>query len=132
MFRIKRTLLKLKIKYKIILAMYLFIFSMLLIVGSYLYFNQYKETVEDMTSVYQNLTQTVEENINYLEADLLDLSTYLCINSDVRYILNASKDNFTGNQPLIWEQSTPIDFVRDMISIKSHIKTLILYPENGI
>lgn len=123
---------KLKIKYKIILAMYLFIFSMLLIVGSYLYFNQYKETVEDMTSVYQNLTQTVEENINYLEADLLDLSTYLCINSDVRYILNASKDNFTGNQPLIWEQSTPIDFVRDMISIKSHIKTLILYPENGI
>jgi len=122
----------LKIKYKIILSMYMVIVPILIAASSYMYLKNYKETVKNMTNVYENLTQTVEENISYLQADLLDLSTYLTINSDIRQILNAKKISSYQKQPLIWELSAPTDFVRDMISIKSHIKTLILYPENGI
>jgi two-component system sensor histidine kinase YesM len=85
-----------------------------------------------MTSVYENLTKNIEDNINYLHTDLLDLSTYLTINSDIRRILNAKDISKYESQPLIWEQSAPTDFVRDMVSIKSHVKTLILYPENGL
>jgi two-component system sensor histidine kinase YesM len=106
------------------------IIPILLITSSYIYLKNYKEIVDDMTDVYENLTHTVETNIDYLQADLMDLTTYLTINSDIRYILS-SKKGFI-NKPLIWEQSAPTDFVRDMISIKSHIKTLILYPENGV
>ncbi len=122
----------LKIRYKIILSMYIIIVPILLITGSYLYHKNYIETVKNMTSVYENLTQTVQENITYLEGDLLDISTYLTINRDIRQILNARNTSFSLQQPLIWEQSAPTDFVRDMISIKSHIKSIILYPENGI
>lgn len=132
MFRIKGRFLRLKIKYKIILAMYLVIIPTLLIISSYMYLRDYKNTVSDMDTYYENLTSTVEENIDYLQADLLDLSTYLSINSDIRYILNAKPEDLGINQSLIWEKSTPTDFVRDMISIKSYIQTLIFYTENGI
>lgn len=124
--------LKLKIKYKIILSMYLVIIPILLFVSSNMYIENYEETVDEMTNVYENLTRTVDNNIDYLQADLLDLSTYITINSDIRYILNAKDKKSFENQPLIWELSAPTDFVKDMISIKSHIKTIILYPENGI
>jgi two-component system, sensor histidine kinase YesM len=97
-----------------------------------MYLKDYKSTVHDMDTYYENLTSTVEENIDYLQADLLDLSTYLSINNDIRYILNTKIEDLGVNQSLIWEKSTPTDFVRDMISIKSYIKTLILYTENGI
>ena len=122
----------LKIKYKLILSLYMIIVPILMIVGGYLYQKTYSDTVNNMTSVYENLTKNIEENINYLQTDLLDLSTYLTINSDIRRILNAKDISKYESQPLIWEQSAPTDFVRDMVSIKSHIKTLILYPENGL
>ena len=122
----------LKIKYKLILSLYMVIVPILMIVGGDLYQKTYRDTVNNMTSVYENLTKNIEENINYLQTDLLDLSTYLTINSDIRSILNAKDISKYESQPLIWEQSAPTDFVRDMVSIKSHIKTLILYPENGL
>lgn len=132
MKKIKDKFSRLKIKYKIILSMYIIIVPILLAVGSYMYIKNYNETVINMTNVYENLTQTVEENINYLQADLLDLSTYITINSDIRLILSVKNKNYYENQPLIWEQSTPTDFVKDMISIKSHIRSLILFPENEV
>lgn len=132
MLKIRDKFTKLKIKYKIILSMYLVIIPILIVASGYMYVRNYKETVKEMTNVYKNLTMTIDENINYLQADLLDLSTYITINSDVRVILYAKNKYSYQNQPLLWEQSAPTDFVKDMISIKSHIKSLILYPENGV
>jgi two-component system sensor histidine kinase YesM len=132
MFLLKRKILKLKIKYKIILAMYIVMTPILLIISTYMYLKDYRSTINDMTSYYDNLTATVQENIDYLQADLLDLSTYLTINDDIRYILNTKVKDFDVKKTLIWEKSSPTDFVRDMISIKSYINTLILYTENGI
>jgi two-component system sensor histidine kinase YesM len=121
-----------KIKYKMILAMYLVIIPILIVVSSYMFFKNYHETVDDMSNVYENLTKTVDENIGYLQSDILDLSTYITINSDIRYILNSIRRNLDGNRSLIWEKNAPTDFLRDMLSIKSHIKTLIIYAENGV
>lgn len=112
--------------------MYLIIIPISLFISSYSYVKSSKDVVKNMSELYQNLVNTIDENINYLQSDVEDLLTYLCVNNDVRYILNEAEGSPSIAHPLIWEKGTPMDLVRDMISIKSHIKTVILYAENGI
>ncbi|HHX61267.1 MAG TPA: sensor histidine kinase [Epulopiscium sp.] len=132
MKNIKAWFSKLKIKYKIVLSMYVIIIPISLFISSYIYVKSSKDVVENMSELYQNLVNTIDENINYLQSDVEDLLTYLCVNNDVRYILNEEEGSPSIAYPLVWEKNTPMDLVRDMMSIKSHIKTLILYSENGI
>ena len=123
---------RLKIKYKIVLTMYLVIAPLLLFMSSYIYIKSSKDVTKNMSELYQNLAYTIDENINFLQSDAEDLLTYLSVNNDIRYILNAEKNSPLINFPLVWEKHTPVTIVKDMISVKNHIKTLILYSENGI
>ncbi|WP_058485573.1 sensor histidine kinase [Defluviitalea phaphyphila] len=129
---IKNWFLKLKIKYKMIISMYLVIVPILLFISSYMYIKSSREVVDNMSKLYQNLVNSINENINYLQSDVEDLLTYLCINSDIRYILNAQENSPIIDNTLIWEKNSPMNLVKDMISVKGYIKTMILYPENGV
>ncbi|WP_099469901.1 cache domain-containing sensor histidine kinase [Konateibacter massiliensis] len=123
---------KLKVKYKIILSMYLIIGPLLLITTVFLYNRNTAAIEEKMIEFYKNQVSTIQENVNYLQADVLDIVTYLSINKDIRTILYQEKGSSLAENPLIWEQNAPIDLVKDNISVKNHIKTLILYTENDI
>lgn len=132
MRKIKDCFSNMKIKYKLIVAIYMVIIPALITTTGYLYMKEYRDTVQSMTELYENLSLQSDQNINHLQDDLIDLSTYLCVNSDVRYILNAKKENLGSKLPLLWEKSAPMGFIEDMVSIKNGIKTMILYTENGI
>jgi two-component system sensor histidine kinase YesM len=132
MKKVYRLLDKLKVKYKIILSMYLIIGPLLLITTVYLYNRNTSSIEEKMIEFYKNQVNTIQENVNYLQADVLDIVTYLSINKDIRNILYQENGSPLSENPLIWEQNAPIDLIEDNISVKNHIKTLILYTENDI
>lgn len=130
--KIIRSKIKIKIKYKLIFAMYLVVLPALITASSFMYVNEYKETVKSMTELYENLSYQTNLNMNYIQDDLVDLSTFVSVNDDIRYILNSKKSKIDYSHTFLWDKSAPMGFIKDIISIKNDIKTIILYPENGI
>lgn len=83
-----------------------------------------------MTTLYQSIIDLASENINYLNSDVSDLITYIGVNTQIELLLRGKPDQLTKD-PRKWETQAPMSFVRDTLSIKGHIKTLIVYPESG-
>lgn len=123
---------KLKIKYKIVIAIYLVSIPIIFIVSVFLYIRSSQEVESRMSDVYHNVVTTLDRNINYLQAGVVDLATYVCVNDDILSVLYAAPESPLAKYPLVWEKHTPVNFVGDMVSAKGFIKTLILYTENTI
>lgn len=119
-----------RVKYKLLFAIYSAITPLILVVSIYIYYVNYTSVVSRMEVLNTNLVQVADENIGYLNNDLIDMSIYIGVNNQVRNLLLMDKAEMEVI-PLAWEKQAPMGFVRDTISVKSHIRTLILYPENG-
>ncbi len=94
-------------------------------------YRSYKNTMEETTQIYQRFTQSVCDDMYYLQADMVDIATYFAVNAKIHNVLISSAESF-GNDRLFWYNNTPIAFLQDILAIKNPIKTVILYPENGL
>lgn len=122
---------KQNIRNKIIFSIYMVLVPILVISFAFFYWYNYEKTMEENTQIYQRFTQTACDDIAYLQQDVLDISTYFAVNAEVHNVLTSSPGAYDGNL-LFWNTNTPLTFMQDILAIKSQIKTLILYPENGL
>ncbi|MDD2992647.1 MAG: histidine kinase [Pygmaiobacter sp.] len=121
---------RLKLRYKLILAIYTVLFPVLIVCAAVLYWLDYTNTMRENTRLYERFTQNICTEIGYLQADVVDIATYFAVNSEVKTLLEASAAQ-PPQSALFWYEETPVAFLQNILAIKSHIKTLILYPENG-
>ncbi len=120
-----------KLKNKIILSIYLVLFPVLIISTVLTFYRNYQTIMEEDTQLYHRFTQTACDDIDYLQKDVVDMFTYFTVNSQIHKVLISNKSVYE-NYPLVWTEKTPLSFLQDVLAIKSQIKTLILYPENGL
>lgn len=83
------------------------------------------------TRLYNSLSQSICDSIDYMQQDVLDISDYFSVDPAVHQILSNRKEKY-GDSGLFWIEDTPLSFMSNMLAIKSQIKTTILYPENGL
>lgn len=121
---------KLDIQNKIIFAIYIVLVPTIIIISAFTTYRSYRDTMDNTSEVYQRFTQNVSNDIGYIQQDVQDVCTYFVVNAQVHGVLMSSADAYS-NDGLFWYNQTPISLIRDMLAIKTHIKTLILYPENG-
>ncbi|MDD2971349.1 MAG: sensor histidine kinase [Lachnospiraceae bacterium] len=123
---------KWKIKYKLLYAVYAVLIPVLVGITFYV-FNQSVTTVrEELKDAYSTLAGTMSANIAYTETDIEDIMTYVTINDDFRYVLSARPDSTVAANPLVWQQSTPAEFVSEMLYVKNDIQCFALYAPNGV
>lgn len=132
MRRIGRWVNQLSVKKKLIVYGYLIITPVLLLICVVLLFYNYnkewnRRLENDITSV-----NALAESISVLQSDIKDFSTYICINTDVRNLLSADDAEALNGNSQLWYEYAPMQIVQDMISLKGHIRTIAIYPENGI
>ncbi|MDD3337341.1 MAG: sensor histidine kinase [Lachnospiraceae bacterium] len=120
----------LNIRQKIILSTYAVLFPLLIIASVLIFFYNYSNTLKDDTQLYERLTKSVCDEIDYMEQDALDISDYFAVNRQINNVLLDEPEN-VNNAALFWKLRTPITFLEDILAIKSQIKTVILYPESG-
>ena len=121
-----------KIKYKLTAAMYAILIPILTGITGYIYNQSSKKVTGELSSAYQNITNTLEEAVNYIATDVNDIITYIVINKDFRFVMNETPESELYSDPLVWSRQTPADFVTEVLAVKNHITCLGLYPENGI
>ena len=133
MKKIKQWVNRLGIRRKLIFYGYLTITPVLLIICVGLIFYNYNKSQIERRENNLSSVNTLADGIGVLQADVKDFSTYLCINNDVTLLLKRTEEIAVLNQDAkLWFDKAPMQIVQDMIALKGHIKTIAIYPENGI
>lgn len=132
MDKIKKWVDHLSVKKKLIFYGYLIITPVLFLICLVLLFRNYDKELNKRLENDIAGVNTLAEGIDMLQSDVKDLSTYICINTDVHRLLTASHAKELNGNSRLWLEEAPMQIVQDMISLKGHIKTVAIYPENGI
>ena len=120
----------LKLHSKLLVGIYTVLFPVLAASSIVLYTIDSRAAMQENTRLYERFTQNACTQIAYLQADMLDIATYFAVNDEVHALLSTPADQ-TPQSALFWYEQTPVAFLQNILAIKNHLKTLILYPENG-
>ena len=124
----------LSVKKKLIFYGYMTIAPVLIVICLILLFNNYhkvqNEKLDNDTASVENLA----ESLGILQTDIKDFSTYICINNDIHTLLTTEEKEVEekNKNAKLWLEEAPMAIVQDMMALKGHIKTIAIYPENGI
>ena len=121
----------LRIQHKIILSAYAAFLPVLLIIGVLSYYRNYNAVMSERTEQYQHAIIGINDNIGYMEQDMLDIATYLSVNTEIQRLL-MSNPKETEKDPLFWAHNTPVSAIRDILAVKTKIAAAVLYPENNL
>lgn len=122
----------LSVKAKLVFYGYLTITPVLVLICIVLLFYNYQTGAEKRRETEMGNVDTLAESINVLQTDIKDFSTYICINDEIRHLLMAEDAEELNKDAKLWYNRAPMQIVQDMIALKGHIKTIAVYPVNGV
>lgn len=134
MTRIKQWVDHLSVKKNLIFYGYLILTLVLIIICLALLLKNYNDVIADRQKNDEASVSTLAESLGILQSDIKDFSTYICINNDIHNLLTANESEVQekNKNAKLWLEEAPMAIVQDMMSLKGHIKTIAIYPENGI
>ena len=132
MKKIKQWVNQLSVKMKLIFYGYLIITPVLILICAVLLFYNYNKDLESRLENDRSSVNALAESIFVLQSDIKDSSTYFCINDEVHALLTAKNAEELNKNAKLWLEAAPMQIVQDMVALKGHIKTIGIYPENGV
>ena len=130
--KMKKWVSRLSVKKKLIFYGYLIITPVLFLICLVLLFYNYSKELNSRLDSDMSGVNTLAESIDVFQSEIKDYSTYICINTKVNNLLTADNVEELNKNSQIWLEDAPMQIVQDMISLKGHIKTIAIYPENGL
>lgn len=130
---IKKWYLNLSIKYKILIFFYSIVFLISLSLGYYSTTTSEKYVINKVSSANLGVVKQLSSNLSLLRSDIVDISTYLCIDSDIQELLdedNRHRESLYGAG--LPGRSNSMKFIINIIASKSYISCLILYSNSDL
>lgn len=121
-----------KLKHKIVFFVYLVISPVFILIATIIFLRDSQLAVQQQHEADMNAIQSLEDNITSIQSDVVNLSVYMCINNDILTILRSDEPETLNRNARIWQSDAPLEIVGDIISVKGSIKTIAIYPENGV
>ena len=122
----------LSIKRKLIFYGYLTVFPVMILISLALFVFNYDRAKQEWLNGNLSNVNVLSENLSGVHAEIKDFTTYLCINTQLSKLLTAHDIKEKNKNARLWEEETPIQYVQSVLALKGYIKTLAIYPENGI
>ena len=132
MSRIKSLIKNLNLREKLIFYCYAVITPILLLISLLLVIRNYETTQTDSQLMQAQSAQSLEDSLDVLRSDMQNICTYLCVNEDIGKILNSSEPELLNQNFQLWLDEAPMNIVLDILALKGYIKTIAIYPENGV
>lgn len=132
MEKIRQWVNRLSIKKKLIFYGYLTVSPVMILISLVLLVFNYDKTKEEWIDGNLNTINVLSENINAVQTEVKDFTTYLCINTQLKQLLTTDNIEEKNKNARLWEEETPIEYVQNVLALKGYIKTIAIYPENGI
>ncbi|WMC94232.1 sensor histidine kinase [Kineothrix sp. MB12-C1] len=120
------------IRQKIIFYVYLVISPIFILITTFILISNYNDTKYKQIEADSNVVRSLDKSISVIQTELSDLSVYICINSDIGAILLSDDPGQLSEDSRLWYSKAPMKIIQDIIALKGYIKTLAIYPENGV
>ena len=120
------------ISQKIIFYVYLVISPILIGITTFILVGSYTETKSRQIEADINVVKSLDNSISVIQSELSDLSVYICINDDINMILDSDTPEELNKDFRVWYNKAPMKIIEDIVALKSYIKTMAIYPENGV
>ena len=120
------------IRKKIISCTYVILIPLMLVLCVLLTVYSYSEKKEIYQESQQEMVDRLEDTINLLQQEVNYLSLNLSINYEIREILTGINTKEHVEKIELWEEETPIQMMEEIIYLKGYVKTISIYPENGV
>lgn len=128
----KQKIRNMNIRGKLVFYSYLIITPILLLISSIMFVGNYRENVKDEQEQYQKSVENLSEGLDTMLNGIAELGTYICINQDILDILADQNPAELNLDSQLWIHEAPMRTIEDMIALSGQIKTLAIYPENGV
>ncbi len=132
MKRIKNWVLKLSIRQKLVFYSYFIITPILLLISILFRIHNYQSAVQSEEDRCMQNVQSISESIGVVQKNIMEMGTYISINDEVELILTEDEPEKLNVDARLWLNRAPMQMIQDMVAIDGQIKTVAIYPENGI
>lgn len=132
MKKIKHWVNGLSVKKKLIFYGYLTITPVLILVCIGLLINNYNKVLDERMENDLASVNALADSVGVLQDDIKNISTYICINNEIRNLLTTTNTKEKNENAKLWLEEAPMQFLQDMMAIKGTLQTIAIYPENGI
>ena len=132
MRRIRNWIAKLSIRRKLVFYSYVIITPILLLISILLLAHNYRSAVKNEENRCIQNVQNISDSISVVQNNIMEMGTYISINEEIKQILTADDPKELNRDARLWLNRAPMQIIQDMVAIDGHIKSVAIYPENGI
>ena len=132
MGRLKHWIAKLSIRQKLVFYSYAIITPILLLISILLLFHNYRSAVRNEENRCIQNVRNISDSISVVQKNIMEMGTYISINDEIRQIMTADDPKELNRDARLWQNRAPMQIIQDMVAIDGQIKSVALYPENGI
>lgn len=127
--QMKKWVRKLSIKKKLLFYSYLIITPILLLISAGMFLRNYEETFSQVNTNHMQMIQSLADSVDVMCEDVRDICTYISITDEIINVLRPSKPKELN---YFWKLDDNIKMIHNIIALKGSIKTIAIYPENGV
>lgn len=122
----------LSIKYKLIIAFYCIIIFISISLGYYSYVSSSNIIENEVSSVTLADTKQVSRDINFLQKDINDLSTFICLDPQIQSFIHSNNSIAQDlSNKLYQANSNPFQSLTTLLASKDYISYIGIYANNG-
>lgn len=120
------------IRKKIVLYTYLVVTPILFIICICVTGYRYINTKEDYEEIQSSTVSSLAASLEIIRQDVHSLSLNLAINQQIQDILKSGDPGQLNLDVHLWDHQAPTQFLEEIIALKGYVKTVSIYPENGV
>lgn len=132
MRQIRNWIMKLSIRQKLVFYSYLIITPILLLISILLLLHNYHSAVQSEEDRCIQSIQSISDGISVVQNNIMEMGTYISINDEIKKILTVGEPEELNRDARLWMNRAPMQIIQDMVAIDGQIKTVAIYPENGV
>lgn len=122
------------IKKKLVFYSYIILTPLLILISTLLGLWNYKKAVRTERENYLQNVHSISDAVGTMQHSIMELGTYISINTEINRILTAEDDEVVmlNSDSQLWNHSAPMNIIQDIVAIDGQMKTVAIYPENGV
>lgn len=132
MRRVRNWAAKLSIRRKLVFYSYAIITPILFLISILLLAHNYRSAVKNEENRCIQNVRNISDSISVVQKNIMEMGTYISINEEIKQILTSDEPEELNRDVRLWKNHAPMQLIQDMVAIDGHIKSVAIYPENGI
>lgn len=132
MKRMKHWIAGLNIRAKLIFYSYVFVTPVLILISCLLFYHNYANAVKTEENNCISDVKRLSDSISEIQSSIMEMGIYISINDEIIQILSSDDPESLNTDAQVWIHQAPMQIIRDMMALDGQMKTIALYPENGV